>query len=34
LHRDAAIAMLAGQIADGFATVFAGELVSMPNSLY
>ncbi|XP_011009644.1 PREDICTED: major facilitator superfamily domain-containing protein 12-like isoform X2 [Populus euphratica] len=25
--RDAAIAMLAGQIADGFATVFAGELI-------
>ncbi|KAG6762114.1 hypothetical protein POTOM_032599 [Populus tomentosa] len=26
--RDAAIVMLAGQIADGFATVFAGELVA------
>lgn len=27
--RDAAIVMLAGQIADGFATVFAGELVPL-----
>lgn len=31
--RDAAIVMLAGQIADGFATVFAGELVPL-NELY
>lgn len=27
LYRDAAIVMLSGQIADAFATVFAGELV-------
>lgn len=26
--RDAATVMLSGQIADGFATIFAGELVS------
>lgn len=28
LFRDAATVMLSGQIADGFATIFAGELVS------
>jgi hypothetical protein len=27
LHSDAAIVMLSGQLADGFATIFVGELV-------
>lgn len=27
--RDAAIVMLSGQVADGFATIFIGELVTL-----
>jgi hypothetical protein len=27
LHSDAAVVMLSGQLADGFATIFVGELV-------
>jgi hypothetical protein len=30
-HRDAATVMLSGQIADGFTTIFAGELVYFLN---
>jgi hypothetical protein len=30
-HRDAATVMLSGQIADGFTTIFAGELVYFSN---